>query len=397
MSSNAATARIDREGFSAFYARFHPRLVAFCRTRTSDGAIAEDAAQETFVRALVRFDMLDPHGVWPWMKVVASHVVVDHMRKTGREIPLDVLEGRGILDGIGEAEGRMDIEQALTRLPRRQRSAVELRYLRDHDPIEVARLLGVNVFAVKQLLYRARNGLRAEFRRAARDVSAIAWIPVLLVRRLRRATAIRTRRWFSRARTAMRTASNAVQFLTILTCSFAFVSLPGAGPASAAPGAGPVRSLPAVAPASPSFVHTSVFSATEAFERTAAVPVRGAHGRRGPGRTRTSSCSRSDVRVSATGSGFLPDLALDVPGRAVGRFCSMARGVGRMRTLRLLRDVLADLEDLGRTVGTASTAIARSVGGLSSAGRAAVAMLGLGRAGPPRLAIADSATEPDLI
>jgi RNA polymerase sigma factor (sigma-70 family) len=58
-------------------------------------------------------------------------------------------------------EGRNDdLDRALARLPRRQRTAISLRYGSDLTILDVASTLGISEPAAKQLLARARESLR---------------------------------------------------------------------------------------------------------------------------------------------------------------------------------------------------------------------------------------------
>jgi RNA polymerase sigma-70 factor (ECF subfamily) len=56
---------------------------------------------------------------------------------------------------------RLDVEEVVRRLPRRQREVVTLYYLADLSVAEVAHLLGISVGSVKAHLSDARSALRA--------------------------------------------------------------------------------------------------------------------------------------------------------------------------------------------------------------------------------------------
>src|SRR5688500_2534339 len=74
--------------FDLLYQRYFPRLVRYCIRSARDRSTAEDVAQEALVRALVhlhRFDVDRP--LWPWLKTIASRVLIDHARDRAREVP----------------------------------------------------------------------------------------------------------------------------------------------------------------------------------------------------------------------------------------------------------------------------------------------------------------------
>src|SRR5207249_4871191 len=114
-------------------------------------------------------------------------------RKTGRLRPLEaeeesLLEGTDMEFDAALHEERALLEQALQKLPARQRQAVALRYLADYSPDEAAGELQLGPAAFKQLLFRARRRLQTEYRRLSAGVSGIAWGAILVLRRARRAT-----------------------------------------------------------------------------------------------------------------------------------------------------------------------------------------------------------------
>jgi RNA polymerase sigma-70 factor (ECF subfamily) len=166
---------------------------------TSDSAAAEDIAQETLLRALIHLNELDVSRAWPWLRTVATNLVVDRHRRIGREVPV-VTESRHltVIDGDGGRDDPGMLSEALSVLPARQRTAVRLRYLEGWDASEVAALLGVNKGALKQVLFRARRRLAAEYERLFRELAGIALWPLTGLRRLFRGaqdTATRTARW----------------------------------------------------------------------------------------------------------------------------------------------------------------------------------------------------------
>jgi RNA polymerase sigma-70 factor (sigma-E family) len=123
-----------------------------------DRAEAEDVAQETLARAVLRWSRLEarPEG---WVSRVASNLAVDRYRRRVRERsvrsgPIGVVDNR-----IGE---RADLVQALRSLSRRQREVVVLRYLADVSEADVAEALGCSVGSVKTHASRGLAALRQQ-------------------------------------------------------------------------------------------------------------------------------------------------------------------------------------------------------------------------------------------
>jgi RNA polymerase sigma-70 factor, ECF subfamily len=158
--------------FDAIYRRFYPRLVALCRRRAGDDTLAEDVAQETLIRALTHRDVFDRgRPAWPWLKTIATNLIVDHYRKQVRETALRAEHGGAVEDPACVEETDL-LRRAIERLPRRQRAAVALRYLNDWDAQDAASFMGVTRPAYEQLLFRARRRLKTEYSRLSQEVSA---------------------------------------------------------------------------------------------------------------------------------------------------------------------------------------------------------------------------------
>jgi RNA polymerase sigma-70 factor (sigma-E family) len=123
-----------------------------------DQGDAEDVAQETLARAVVRWFRLKdrPEG---WVTRVASNLAIDRYRRRRR--PVAPMTGPvGLVDPyLGE---RGDLVVALRRLPRRQREAVVLRYLGDLSEAQVALEMGCSIGAVKSHGARGLTALRRQ-------------------------------------------------------------------------------------------------------------------------------------------------------------------------------------------------------------------------------------------
>jgi RNA polymerase sigma-70 factor (ECF subfamily) len=146
--------------------RLTPRLYAHAFRVLSDGAEAEDVAQE----ALIRLWRIAPDWqtgqakVTTWLYRVVANLCTDRLRKR-RHVPLeDVSEP---VDEAGSAEqglqqaARLDaLQAALTTLPERQRQAVVLRHIEGLGNPEIAEILEVGVEAVESLTARGKRGLK---------------------------------------------------------------------------------------------------------------------------------------------------------------------------------------------------------------------------------------------
>lgn len=139
--------------FEHFYLEHRREVLGLLRRRLGTER-AEDAFQETFLRALRAYDRLQ-HGrhLRAWVLTIAARVAIDTLRRTG--VPTEELP-----DDLFTVDGRPAYEElaALTdSLPDKERAAVVLRYGYDLDYAEIAAALGQTPDAARQA---ASSGVR---------------------------------------------------------------------------------------------------------------------------------------------------------------------------------------------------------------------------------------------
>lgn len=136
-------------------------VLRYCR-RHAPAGLAEDAAQETFLRFVRARSRYRERGrARAYLVTIARNVCADMARdrtSSWAELP-EALPGGG---DPGEADDRRDLASALARLPRAQREALELRYGEGLTLGEVGAALGMSRFAAARALSAALEALRAD-------------------------------------------------------------------------------------------------------------------------------------------------------------------------------------------------------------------------------------------
>ena len=126
---------------------------------------AEDVVQQAFVNAYEAMQRGDAElNLKPWLYRIAHNSALNALRDRGlRHDQLDdSLDGVERPDqALERTQGLRDVLVAVQALPNRQRDAIVLRELEGRSYAEIALALGVTDGAVRQLLNRARNSLRA--------------------------------------------------------------------------------------------------------------------------------------------------------------------------------------------------------------------------------------------
>lgn len=173
----AASAAMDRyacgddAAFSELYDLLAPRLTAFLARRTRDDALATDLVQQTFLQMHAsRRHFAEGADVMPWAFAIARRLLIDVVRKSGREIVGDGCGGderESIAPDLPPdrivAQRRLAerVSKELERVPEAQRAAFELVKRDGLSLAEAAEVLGTTVAAVKLRLHRTYEALRA--------------------------------------------------------------------------------------------------------------------------------------------------------------------------------------------------------------------------------------------
>lgn len=165
--------RGDAEAYGELVQLYQTAVFNVCYRLLGERAEAEDAAQETFIRAYARletFDVERPFG--PWIKRVAANLCLNRL-ESRRAAPVPLDEER---DAAPEAdpesarerrESAEAVRAALTSLPPRYRAVIELRHFQDLSYDEIAAALHLPLSDVKSHLFRARRMLAERLKRDA--------------------------------------------------------------------------------------------------------------------------------------------------------------------------------------------------------------------------------------
>jgi RNA polymerase sigma factor (sigma-70 family) len=160
----------DERAFEAVYDRHHRALLGFCRHMVGSREEAEDALQQTFLRA---HRALAEHGppadLRPWLFTIARNRCRTLLAARRAEAEVD--ERPASADGLGEqVQARAELRAVVAdvaRLPDDQRAALVLAELADLSHAQIGEVIGVRSEKVKALIHQARTTLIAE--RDARD------------------------------------------------------------------------------------------------------------------------------------------------------------------------------------------------------------------------------------
>ena len=160
----------DQDAFAELVYTYQDSVYNLCYRMLSDRTEAEDAAQETFLRAYLNLQRYDPaRSFKTWVLSIASNHCIDRLRRR-RMVWLSIDEP--LPPNITLASDEPEPEEAslfkerseamqklLDTLSPDYRAAVVLRYWYDYSYTEIADILDTTESAIKSRLFRARQML----------------------------------------------------------------------------------------------------------------------------------------------------------------------------------------------------------------------------------------------
>ena len=151
----------DRDAFEEVVDRYGLQLLRTARLILRDEALAEDAIQETFLKAWQRIGSLRDEDPGPWLTRIAMNESISTYRRRHRFQALTERFGRlGNSKPEVSSEARLDLAHALDKLTAEQRAALALHYYQDLSVEDTARMLKVPVDTAKSRLKTALRRLR---------------------------------------------------------------------------------------------------------------------------------------------------------------------------------------------------------------------------------------------
>ena len=178
-----ALAQAGREAaFRELIRRYERPVFSLIYRMIRDRELAEDLAQDTFIKVLNHIDRYRPEfKLSSWLFKIANNVAIDHLRR--RQLDTISIDGSPhaqtsdavaatSLDLADEQESALDelasrelgtaIEQAIGRLRPEYRSCIMLRHVEGRSYEEIAATLDLPLGTVKTYIHRARHELRKE-------------------------------------------------------------------------------------------------------------------------------------------------------------------------------------------------------------------------------------------
>jgi len=159
-------AKGDKGAMKKLYELVAPGLTYFLKSRMRNAGEAADVVQEVFLevwRNAYRFE--GRSSAKTWIYAIARFRMIDHLRKRGRELPLeddyDAPDLTPNAEAVFEAAGDShQIRMCLEKLPEVQARAVKLAFYEELDYAEISSLEGVPAGTIKSRIFHAKKMLK---------------------------------------------------------------------------------------------------------------------------------------------------------------------------------------------------------------------------------------------
>ena len=155
----------DHSAFAGILELYQDRIYSFALRLLKNEPAAEDAAQETFVKAyrsLSSYNSAYPFSSWLFR--IAHNNCMDVLRAGGKMVSIDGDDfpdlpdtSQGVADIVAASVDSARIEALLASLPPLYSEVLLLQYREDLGPAEIARVINAPEGTVKARLFRARE------------------------------------------------------------------------------------------------------------------------------------------------------------------------------------------------------------------------------------------------
>ena len=155
----------NRDAFGELVLMHYQGVINVVYRMSGEMPLAEDVAQETFIRAWMKLHTYRPTGSFrSWVYRIATNAALDVLRRRKEEVDIDTLpltaSGKGVEQNVIQAQQAEVVRQAVLNLPAASRSVLVLREYEGLSYQEIADSLEIPLGTVMSRLAYAREKLK---------------------------------------------------------------------------------------------------------------------------------------------------------------------------------------------------------------------------------------------
>jgi len=154
----------DIEGFGKLCRRYYAAMVAIGYSVLADHQLAEDAAQESFARALINLKNLKNKTRFaPWLAAICRNVAKDMLTIKARQISSSELSQ--VAQNDNRVQSTQEVSWAIEQLPVSAKELIVLRYYNGLSYEEISSVLGISKPTINGRLTRAKRKIAKYLKR----------------------------------------------------------------------------------------------------------------------------------------------------------------------------------------------------------------------------------------
>ena len=159
----------DDRGIAEIVGEYKDGLILYLNGYVGNIFIAEELTEDTFFRLITKKPQYAGKSTFKsWLYAIGRHIAVDFLRHHAKicSTPIDDMEAylraeEDLEQAYIREERKIALHRALSRLPTQYKAVLWLVYFEDFSGKETAIVLKKNDRQIKNLLYRARQSLKA--------------------------------------------------------------------------------------------------------------------------------------------------------------------------------------------------------------------------------------------
>ena len=154
----------DIDSFGELCGQYYAVMVAVAYAVLGDHQLAEDAAQESFARALVNLKNLKKKSRFaPWLAAICRNVAKDMVKAEAKQVSTEDLSQAARRNN--DRENSNAIRQAIEHLPGPAKELIVLRYYNSLSYDQIGSVLGISRATINGRLLRAKRKMAAYLRK----------------------------------------------------------------------------------------------------------------------------------------------------------------------------------------------------------------------------------------
>lgn len=155
----------NEAAFGRLYELYFERIYKFIYFRVNHKEVAEDLAEEVFVKAWMKIRSVQEKSFGGWLFSISKNIVIDHYRQRKSDVDIEEIQNliesdHDVADDTNTVLERATFIRLLKQLTPEQQIIIKLKFLEDMDNAEIAELISKNEGAIRVIQHRAITKLQ---------------------------------------------------------------------------------------------------------------------------------------------------------------------------------------------------------------------------------------------